>query len=170
MLTHSFKNAHIFIDRLPLRHKFGISSKSYAPGLSKTDFIKTDHKTVKNFSSYEQTYFKASDLKIHYNKQPRYLDLDDPNNLIFGKTHTDHMLRIDFDGEKWLDPLIYPYSPLQIDPFNSTLHYGLGCFEGMKAFRGIDGKIRMMRPWDNMSRLQSSMKRIAMLEHWEGNE
>ena len=30
------------------------------------------------------------------------------------------------------------------------------CFEGLKAFYGVDGKIRLFRPLENMKRMNSS--------------
>jgi branched-chain amino acid aminotransferase len=36
------------------------------------------------------------------------------------------------------------------------LHYGIEAFEGLKAFRGADGKIRLFRPLENARRLKRS--------------
>ena len=36
------------------------------------------------------------------------------------------------------------------------------CFEGMKAYYGVDGKIRLFRPTLNMQRLQKSSARLAL--------
>ena len=36
------------------------------------------------------------------------------------------------------------------------------CFEGMKAYKGADGSLRLFRPDCNMERLKSSMARLAM--------
>ncbi len=44
----------------------------------------------------------------------------------------------------------------------TCLHYGQEAFEGLKAFRGKDGKIRIFRMEDNAKRLQSSCNRILM--------
>lgn len=85
-----------------------------------------------------------------------------PESLAFGKTHTDHMLKIESDGKKWNKPEIFPFAPFELDPFNSTLHYSIACFEGMKAYWGVDGEIRMFRPWDNIGRLSTSMERLGM--------
>jgi branched-chain amino acid aminotransferase len=80
----------------------------------------------------------------------------------FGNIATDHMVDISHDGNRgWLAPEIVPFSPIQIHPFNSTIHYGLCCFEGMKAFRGKDGSIRLFRPMENMNRFLKSSQRLA---------
>lgn len=46
----------------------------------------------------------------------------------------------------------------------SALHYGQAAFEGMKAFRCKDGKIRVFRPSENARRLNSSATRLCMAE------
>jgi len=126
------------------------------------------NKVSRKFGSYTGSFYYR-DLAITYNQNPGTPSFD-PKYLAFGQNHTDHMASILFDGEKWLNPEIIPYQPIPIDPFNSTIHYGITCFEGMKAYYGVDDKIRMMRPWDNMNRLKSSMSRLAMDAPWEGEE
>lgn len=44
----------------------------------------------------------------------------------------------------------------------SCLHYGTALFEGLKAFRGADGKVRLFRVEENAKRLQSSAKRLCL--------
>ncbi|KAI0225697.1 branched-chain-amino-acid transaminase bat2 [Massospora cicadina] len=87
-----------------------------------------------------------------------------PNkDLLFGRTFTDHMLVIDYtkkDG--WTDPEIIPYGKLELDPSATVFHYAFECFEGMKAYKGSDGKLRLFRPDLNMRRLDLSSKRLAM--------
>ncbi|KAH8057184.1 branched-chain-amino-acid transaminase [Aureococcus anophagefferens] len=43
-----------------------------------------------------------------------------------------------------------------------TLHYALQCFEGMKAYRGDDGVVRLFRPDLNAARMTSSLERLRM--------
>lgn len=45
----------------------------------------------------------------------------------------------------------------------------LQLFEGMKAYRGVDGKIRMFRPNMNMNRMNLSAKRSG-LPTFDGDE
>lgn len=47
-------------------------------------------------------------------------------------------------------------------PTASVLHYATECFEGMKAYRGHDGKIRLFRPQRNCARMLGSATRIAL--------
>lgn len=86
-----------------------------------------------------------------------------PNEkLLFGHTFTDHMLEIDWTrDEGWAAPQINPYGPLLIDPAASVLHYGMECFEGMKAYKDASGTIRLFRPDMNMKRINKSMDRLG---------
>ncbi|MES2854696.1 MAG: branched-chain amino acid aminotransferase, partial [Bdellovibrionota bacterium] len=62
----------------------------------------------------------------------------------------------------WTDSRVVPYQPMEIDPGAAVLHYGQALFEGMKAFRGTDGKIRLFRPEMNWKRLQEGAARLCM--------
>ena len=62
----------------------------------------------------------------------------------------------------WGKPKIVPYHSFQINPFNTTLHYAIECFEGMKAFIDDTGKIRLFRPEMNAERFRSSCNRISL--------
>lgn len=97
--------------------------------------------------------------KSDFEKRPNKED------LVFGHTFTDHMLMIEWDSEtKWSAPRIVPYQDLKISPAASCLHYGLECFEGMKAYRSSkdDSSIHLFRPDKNMERLTNSMERLHM--------
>lgn len=64
----------------------------------------------------------------------------------------------------WQSPEIVPYHDLKISPAASSLHYGLQCFEGMKAYKSVNDSndIRLFRPQLNMKRLSNSMDRLCM--------
>ena len=59
-------------------------------------------------------------------------------------------------GRGWSAPRIVPFGPLQLHPAAQVLHYGMTCFEGMKAYAGADGRGRLFRPDMNMARLLRS--------------
>ena len=83
--------------------------------------------------------------------------------LGFGRIYTDYMLEIDWEqGKGWKSPVISEYKNLSISPAASGLHYGIQCFEGMKAYKDQNGKIRLFRPDCNMARFSDSMKRLSM--------
>jgi len=84
-------------------------------------------------------------------------------DLGFGQIFTDHMFVADFQEEKgWYDPRIEPYGPLELDPAAAVLHYAQAVFEGLKAFRGVDGKVRLFRPQKNVERLNNSSRRLCI--------
>jgi branched-chain amino acid aminotransferase len=84
-------------------------------------------------------------------------------DLSFGNVFTDHVFVADFEEEKgWYDPRIEPYGPLPLDPATAVLHYGQSLFEGLKAFRGRDGKIRLFRPQKHVERLNRTAVRMCI--------
>jgi len=85
------------------------------------------------------------------------------NKLAFGKVFTDHMLTIDWNKEKgWAAPQITPFENFSMHPGAKVLHYAQELFEGMKAYRGVDGKIRMFRPMHNMARMNLTASRACL--------
>jgi branched-chain amino acid aminotransferase len=96
---------------------------------------------------------KASTLK------PKPKDAE----LGFGQIFTDHMFLADFQEEKgWYDPRVEPYAPLPLDPAAAVLHYAQSIFDGLKAFRGIDGKVRLFRPDRHVERMANSARRLCI--------
>lgn len=64
----------------------------------------------------------------------------DAASLGFGSNSTDHMLAVDSNSEKgWNKPEICPLKEIAVHPFNSSLHYAVQCFEGMKAYKNFQG-------------------------------
>lgn len=55
-----------------------------------------------------------------------------------------------------------PYMPIHIAA--ACLHYGQAAFEGLKAFRCKDGKLRVFRPADNARRMAATARRTCMAE------
>jgi len=73
------------------------------------------------------------------------------------------MFVADFQEEKgWYDPRIEPYGPLALDPAAAVLHYAQAVFDGLKAFRGRDGKVRLFRPQKHVERLIQSSQRLCI--------
>ncbi|KAI9775984.1 MAG: hypothetical protein M1839_000683 [Geoglossum umbratile] len=86
-----------------------------------------------------------------------------PEELVFGRTFTDHMLSLEWTASSgWLPARITPYQNLSLDPATCVFHYAFECFEGMKAYKDKDGQIRLFRPEMNMARLNKSAARIAL--------
>lgn len=87
----------------------------------------------------------------------------DPNNLPFGSNFTDHMFIMEYDeGQGWHDGRIVPYAPLQIDPAAVVLHYGQEMFEGLKAYKTVDGRVQLFRPEMNAKRTNNTNDRLCI--------
>uniref|UniRef100_A0A2K6FJH7 Branched-chain-amino-acid aminotransferase n=1 Tax=Propithecus coquereli TaxID=379532 RepID=A0A2K6FJH7_PROCO len=105
--------------------------------------------------------FKAKDLII----TPATIlkGKPDPKALVFGTVFTDHMLTVEWSSEcGWEKPHIKPFQNLSLHPGSSALHYAVELFEGLKAFRGVDNKIRLFRPNLNMDRMHRSAVRATL--------
>lgn len=85
------------------------------------------------------------------------------SELGFGQYFTDHMFLMDFEaGRGWHSPRIVPYGPLPLDPAASALQYAQELFEGLKAIRGQDGKIRLFRPDRHCERMTHGVAQMCM--------
>ena len=86
------------------------------------------------------------------------------SELVFGRIFTDHMAIADYDVDRggWYDPRVVPYGPLSLDPAAAVLHYAQAMFEGLKAFRGADGQIRLFRIDRHCRRMNSGAERLCI--------
>ncbi|HTQ64419.1 MAG TPA: branched-chain amino acid aminotransferase [Puia sp.] len=101
--------------------------------------------------------------KIHIHKTTHsHLPEIDWNNLEFGKYNSDHMLICDYADEEWHSPRIVPFGNLSLSPTSLCLHYGQTIFEGMKAFKTVDGRINIFRPYKHHERFARSAERMCM--------
>lgn len=86
----------------------------------------------------------------------------DWNNLPFGYIKTDFNVRCYYKNGQWSKPEISESEQISIHIAATGLHYGQEAFEGMKAYRGRDGKVRLFRWDENARRLISSAEGIHM--------
>lgn len=84
--------------------------------------------------------------------------------LEFGKEFSDHMLICNYSGGRWGDAYIRPYEELKFPLSLHALHYGQAAFEGLKAYRQLDGSVAIFRPAENFRRLNRSAVRLNMPE------
>lgn len=102
-------------------------------------------------------------MQIHRELVERRKARPDEKSLGFGRIFTDHMLVARYEeGKGWFDARILPYGPLQFDPAAAVLHYGQELFEGMKAYRGKDGVVRLFRPEANCRRMAEGAERLCI--------
>ena len=86
----------------------------------------------------------------------------DWKSLPFGYFKTDYNVRAYYKDGKWSDLEVRDDEMINLHMAATCLHYGQEAFEGMKAFRGKDGKIRLFRPDENAKRLVLSANGILM--------
>jgi branched-chain amino acid aminotransferase len=113
--------------------------------------------------------FKSSALTITPSENQEIPEFT-PETLVFGATHSNHMLQILFRDGSWEKPEIVPYKKMMLSPFNQTLQAAVTCFEGMKCYSGVDQKLRLFRPLENMARLKRSMDRLTFDVSWDSKE
>ncbi len=88
----------------------------------------------------------------------------DWGNLPFGYFKTDYNVRCYYRDGKWGKIEVSDSEYINIHMAATALHYGQEAFEGMKVFRGKDGKIRVFRWEENAKRMQRSCDGIMMAE------
>ncbi|KAF2662097.1 branched-chain-amino-acid aminotransferas-like protein [Lophiostoma macrostomum CBS 122681] len=105
----------------------------------------------------------ASLLQTTFTTSPRPVPALDSSERASQKICTDHMIQAKWsENSGWSAPTLQPYGPLSLMPTASCLHYATECFEGMKLYRGYDGKLRLFRPELNCNRMEKSATRIAL--------
>lgn len=77
-------------------------------------------------------------------------------HLGFGYMKTDYNIRCTYKNGAWGELEVHESEYLNIHMSATALHYGQEAFEGLKAFRGKDGKIRIFRMDENAKRMQNS--------------
>ncbi len=105
----------------------------------------------------------ASKIQCTYTSAPRPVPAVGSAEMASQKVCSDHMIQARWTAEQgWDAPTLQPYGPLSLAPTASCLHYATECFEGMKLYRGHDGKLRLFRPELNCNRMLMSTNRIAL--------
>lgn len=84
--------------------------------------------------------------------------------LPFGYFKTDYNVRCYYRDGQWGQVEVSSSEYVNIHMAATCLHYGQEAFEGMKAYRGKDGKIRLFRWQENAIRLRNSAKGVLMAE------
>ena len=86
----------------------------------------------------------------------------DWSKLTFHYTETDYIVRAAYRNGVWEKPYATRDKYMNIHVAATGLQYGQECFEGLKAFRGIDGKVRIFRMEENARRMQRSAEGLLM--------
>ena len=86
----------------------------------------------------------------------------DWSKLTFSYTKTNTILKTEFKDGAWTPIASLTEDYLHFSAYAGALHYAIECFEGLKAFRGKDGRIRLFRPEENAKRLIRSAKYLGI--------
>ncbi|KAF5624608.1 branched-chain amino acid aminotransferase [Fusarium tjaetaba] len=103
--------------------------------------------------------------KLKFNLTTALKDVPKPGSAELWEQNvaTDHMVTCRWTVQNgWEDPVIKPFGDLTISPLASCLHYATQCFEGIKVYRGFDGRVRLFRPDRNAKRLVMSAERVSL--------
>jgi len=84
--------------------------------------------------------------------------------LPFGYFKTEYNVRAYYRNGKWSELEVSTSENINIHMAATALHYGQEAFEGLKAFRGKDDKIRLFRWEENAKRMRNSAQGIMMAE------
>ena len=90
------------------------------------------------------------------------------SELGFSYMKTNGNVRCEYHNGSWGNLEWHTNEYINMHMAATCLHYGQEAFEGLKAFRGVDGKIRIFRLEENAKRLASSCRGICMPELPEG--
>lgn len=84
--------------------------------------------------------------------------------MSFGYMPTDYNVRCYYRDGKWGEIEVCSEEYISMHMAATCLHYGQEAFEGLKAYRCPDGKVRVFRMEENAARLQSTCRGILMPE------
>jgi branched-chain amino acid aminotransferase len=95
----------------------------------------------------------------------------DWGSLGFGYMKTDYNIRCTYKNGTWGELEVSDSEYVTIHMAATAIHYGQESFEGLKAFRGKDNKIRIFRMDENAKRMQDSsfgtMMAVLPIEKFE---
>ena len=90
------------------------------------------------------------------------METTDWKNLPFGYFKTDYNVRCYYRDGAWGELEVSSSEYVSLHIAATCLHYGQEAFEGLKVFRGVDGKVRIFRWEENAKRMQNSAFGIMM--------
>ncbi len=103
-------------------------------------------------------------LRANNYSYPQTMQQIDWSNLSFGYVRTHYNVRCYWRDGAWGEIEVSSSEDINIHMAATCLHYGQEAFEGQKAFRCPDGKIRIFRIDENARRLQATSRGIMLPE------
>lgn len=86
----------------------------------------------------------------------------DWSSLGFGYVKTDYRYVSNFKDGKWDEGVLTTDETVTLHESAGVLQYAQTCFEGMKAYRTVDGKVVCFRPDLNAKRMADTCERLEM--------
>ena len=86
----------------------------------------------------------------------------DWSSLGFGYIKTDYRYVSNFKDGKWDEGTLSTDETVTLHESAGVLQYAQTCFEGMKAYRTVDGKVVCFRPDMNAKRMADTCRRLEM--------
>ena len=83
-------------------------------------------------------------------------------NLGFGYLKTDYRFVTNYKDGKWDDGELSTDATITLSESAGVLQYAQTCFEGLKAYRTVDGHVVCFRPDLNAQRMADSCRRLEM--------
>lgn len=110
---------------------------------------------------FYKKYSAQMDITIEKTGKSRLPEINF-EEVVFGKTFSDHMFIMDYADGEWYNARIIPFQNISVNPAFLSLHYGQSIFEGMKAHKSNNGDPVLFRPEENFKRLNQSAERLCM--------
>jgi len=92
------------------------------------------------------------------------MEKTDWKNLPFAYMKTDYNVRCNYKNGEWGDIRVSDSEFIELHMASTCLHYGQEIFEGLKAYKGKDERVRLFRWEENSKRMIHSAKGIMMAE------
>jgi len=86
------------------------------------------------------------------------------DNLGFQIRSVNGYMKYTYKNQKWDAGTFVPAPYILLHINTGALHYGISCFEGLKAFNCKDGQIRLVNPQLNAARMQVGARKLRMPE------
>ncbi|KAJ3628165.1 hypothetical protein MTP99_015490 [Tenebrio molitor] len=146
-----------------LQHQHKLKQAARACSLKVKEVLGLEE--LKTYEQFDSEYtFRYRDLTTKLADPDQLRSKPDVSELKFGQIFTDHMLKVFYHKQLggWQKPVIIPFENISLHPAAKVLHYAVELFEGLKSYRGVDGKIRVFRPDLNMQRMNLSAQRAGL--------
>ena len=79
----------------------------------------------------------------------------------FNETGGENLRQYYRDG-RWSEPEYTTSEYIPVHMCSACLNYGLQAFEGIKAFRGVDGRVRLFRPDAHARRMAAGARKLCL--------